>query len=52
MPKRKEPRVCREARGFVNAARELGCDEGGAVLKKILAPPPKRVQKLKTKGPG
>lgn len=41
---------------FVNAARELGCDEDEAAFDKVLkkiasAPPPKSVEKRKTKKP-
>ena len=54
MPKRKETQATNQHRGFVKAARELGCDESEEAFDKVLrkvasAPPPKSVQKRKRK---
>jgi hypothetical protein len=56
MPERKEPELtpAEQFKRFKDAARDLGCDDNedtfDRALKKIVsAPPPKSVQKRKTK---
>ena len=54
MSKDSKPTPVQQHREFVKAARELGTDESEAAFDKVLkriasAPPPKSVQKRKTK---